>query len=115
MKTPLSSIVMFLVAALLGAIGQFLYKTGADRATDGVWSYLANARLLGGVGCYVGVMVLFVAAFQRGGSMAVLYPLYASTFVWGALIAWAAFDTPIRPVHVCGMALLVAGMYLMGR
>ncbi len=59
-------------------------------------------------------MVLFVAAFKRGGSMAVLYPVYASTFIWAALIAWLAFDHPIRPVHVAGMALLVCGMYLMG-
>jgi hypothetical protein len=29
MKTPASSIVMFLVAALLGAVGQYLYKVGS--------------------------------------------------------------------------------------
>jgi multidrug transporter EmrE-like cation transporter len=114
MKTPISSIVMFLVAALLGAVGQYLYKSGADRATGGLLSYLLNARLLGGVACYVAVMVLFVAAFRRGGSMAVLYPLYASTFVWGAVIALMAFGTPIRPVHGLGMLLLIGGMLLMG-
>jgi multidrug transporter EmrE-like cation transporter len=114
MRTPPSSIVMFLVAALLGAAGQFLYKTGADRATDGVASYLLNSRLLGGVACYVAVMVLFVAAFRQGGSMAVLYPLYATTFVWGAVIARFAFGTPIQPIHVVGMALLITGMFLMG-
>ncbi len=32
MKMPVISIVMFLVASLLGAIGQFLYKSGADSA-----------------------------------------------------------------------------------
>lgn len=115
MATPISSMIMFLAAALLGAIGQYLYKTGADRADGGLGSYLANPRLLGGVVCYVAVMVLFVAAFRRGGSMAVLYPLYASTFVWGAVIALLAFGTPIKPVHGLGMLLLVVGMYLMGR
>lgn len=115
MVTPISSICMFLVAALLGAIGQYLYKSGADRAGAGIGSYLGNPRLLGGVVCYVAVMVLFVAAFRRGGSMAVLYPLYATTFVWGAVIALLAFGTPIKPVHGVGMLLLVVGMYLMGR
>lgn len=113
MKTPVASMAMFLLAALLGAAGQYLYKTGADRAQTPL-QYL-NLRILGGVACYVGVMVLFVAAFKRGGSMSVLYPLYASTFIWGALIAWWAFGTPVRPVHLGGMALLVGGMYLMGR
>ena len=41
-------------------------------------------------------MVLFVAAFKRGGAMSVLYPIYASTFIWAALIAWLAFHEPIR-------------------
>jgi multidrug transporter EmrE-like cation transporter len=113
--TPMISILYFLLAALLGAIGQYLYKTGADEATGSVASYLLNLHLLGGVACYVAVMVLFVAAFKRGGSMSVLYPLYASTFVWGAIIALLAFGTPIRPVNIAGMLLLIAGMYLMGK
>jgi multidrug transporter EmrE-like cation transporter len=115
MKTPVVSILLFVVAALAGAAGQFLYKTGAERAGGSVGSYLLNWRILGGVGCYVLVMVLFVGAFKRGGQLTVLYPVYASTFIWAALIAWWAWGTPVRPVHVAGMILLVAGMYLMGR
>ena len=112
--TPLLSIVYFVVAAFLGALGQYLYKTGAERAPGTLAGYMANPHLLGGVICYVGVMVLFVAAFRRGGAMSVLYPVYASTFIWGALIALLAFKEPIRPVNVLGMAVLVVGMYLMG-
>ena len=67
-----------------------------------------------GAGCYVGVMVLFVAAFRRGGQLTVLYPLYASTFIWAAVIALAAFGTPIKVVNIAGMILLVLGMFLMG-
>ena len=114
MQTPITSILMFVVAALLGAGGQFLYKAGADRTTETVGSYLLNPLLLGGVVCYIGVMVLFVAAFKRGGAMSVLYPIYASTFIWGALIARVAFSEPIRLVNVVGMVVLVAGMFLMG-
>ncbi|MHC4992076.1 MAG: hypothetical protein ACYTGC_13975 [Planctomycetota bacterium] len=114
MQTPLASVVAFVVAALLGAVGQYLYKSGADAATGSIASYLLNARLLGGVVCYVIVMVLFVAAFKFGGAMSVLYPIYASTFIWGALIALLAFGEPIRAVNVVGMGVLILGMYLMG-
>ena len=106
---------MFLLAAFLGALGQFLYKSGANRASASISGYLLNARLLGGVICYLAVMVLFVAAFKKGGALSVLYPIYATTFIWAALIAWMIYGTPIWPINVCGMALLVAGMYLMGR
>jgi multidrug transporter EmrE-like cation transporter len=115
MPTPASSIACFLAASFLGAWGQFLYKTGAERATDEISSYLLNPRILGGVSCYIGAMVLFVVAFKRGGELTVLYPVYATTFIWAALIALWAFDTPIKPVHIVGMGCLVVGMYLMGR
>lgn len=114
MQTPLSSILCFLIAALLGALGQYLYKSGADQTSGTIASYLLNIRLLGGVVCYFAVMVLFVAGFKKGGQMSVLYPLYASTFIWGALIALVAYQTPIRPINIAGMVLLIAGMVLMG-
>jgi multidrug transporter EmrE-like cation transporter len=115
MNTPLSSILLFLLASILGAIGQFLYKGGADAAQGGLLSYLVNLRILSGVACYCAVMVLFVAAFKRGGSLAVLYPVYASTFIWAALISALAFGTPVKLVNIAGMGLLVGGMYCMGR
>ena len=115
MTTPAISIVFFLAAALLGALGQYLYKSGADLATGTVSSYVANPRLLGGVICYVAVMVLFVAAFKKGGSLTVLYPIYATTFIWAALLALLVYETPIKTVNVAGMGLLVIGIYLMGK
>jgi multidrug transporter EmrE-like cation transporter len=115
MSTPISSIVCFALAALIGATGQFLYKSGTDRATGGWTTYVLNARILGGVACYIAVMVLFVAAFKRGGSLTVLYPIYASTFIWAACIAWGAYGTPIKPVNILGIFCLVLGMYLLGK
>jgi multidrug transporter EmrE-like cation transporter len=107
--------ILFLAAALIGAVGQFLYKSGAEQTTNTWISYVANGRLLLGVLCYVGVMVLFVTGFKRGGALSVLYPLYASTFIWAALIGLWAYHVPIKPINVGGMVLLVVGMYLMGK
>jgi hypothetical protein len=115
MKTPVISIACYLVASLLGALGQILYKTGAERASGTPASYLLNGRILLGAGCYVAVMVIFVAAFRKGGALTVLYPVYATTFIWAALLAWATDGIPVRPVHMAGMGLLVGGMYLMGK
>jgi uncharacterized membrane protein len=115
MSTPLGSIGCFLAAALLGALGQYLYKSGADQAGEGVMSYVWNPRLLGGVACYIAVMVLFVAAFKQGGELSVLYPIYASTFIFAAFLAYWAYGTPIKPINVAGMACLVVGMFLMGK
>jgi uncharacterized membrane protein len=115
MKTPLVSILCFLAASFLGAAGQFLYREGAKQASGGLLGYLLNARILLGVACYIGVMTLFVAAFKRGGSLTVLYPIYATTFIWAALLAMCIDGQPIKLVNVGGMGLLVGGMYLMGK
>jgi uncharacterized membrane protein len=115
MQTTPAAVFIFIMAAFLGALGQFLYKSGADRAGGSIASYIFNTRLLGGVVCYIAVMILFVAAFKRGGMLTVLYPIYATTFIWAALIAWFAYGVPIRTANFAGMALLIAGMYLMGR
>ena len=106
---------MFVAAALFGAIGQYLYKSGADAASGTMASFILNPRLLGGVVCYIAVMVLFVAAFRKGGALTVLYPIYATTFIWAAVIALYAYGSPIKTINIAGMALLVAGMYLMGK
>ena len=114
MNTPIASILMFLAASLFGAVGQFLYKSGADSAGGSLSSYLLNVRILFGVVCYIAVMVLFVAAFKKGGQLSVLYPVYATTFIWAALIGWAAYGQTISPQNIAGMVLLIGGMYLMG-
>ena len=115
MNTPAISIIYFLVAAFFGALGQYLYKTGANEVNGGLISYLTNAKLLLGVACYFVVMILFVLAFKKGGQLSVLYPLYATTFIWGAIIAFFAFGVPIKPINIFGMILLIGGMYLMGK
>jgi multidrug transporter EmrE-like cation transporter len=100
---------------VLGAAGQFLYREGSRQASGGLLGYLLNGRILLGVACYVGVMTLFVAAFKKGGALTVLYPVYASTFIWASLLALWLDGQPFRLVNVAGMALLVGGMYLMGK
>lgn len=118
MRAPWMSVALFLLASLLGAAGQFLYKAGTDRAVAAggrLIDFVANGRIAAGVVCYVLVMACFVAGFRNGGSPAILYPVYATTFLWAALIGRAVGGTAITPVHVAGMVLILAGVALMGR
>src|SRR3982751_1548678 len=100
MKTSPAAIIMFAVAAFLGALGQFLYQSGAEGAGSSWRGYLLNGRLWIGVVCYIVVMLLFVAAFKKGGALTVLYPVYATTFIWAALLAWFFYGQTIRLPNV---------------
>jgi hypothetical protein len=110
-----SAIICFLVASILGAFGQFCYKAGADGAQGGLRSYLCNSQIVLGAGCYIAVMVLFVAAFKQKVSPSALYPLYATTFIWAALLDHFRYGRMISCANIVGMLLLVGGMYLLGR
>ena len=110
---PWSSVLCFLLASALGALGQHLYKAAADEAPS-VPLALISWSGIGGVLCYVSVMVLFMAAFKRGGSVAVLYPIYATTFVWAMLIAHFRLGETIRWPNIGGMLLLGVGVFLIG-
>lgn len=115
MATPIISVFYFVLAALLGAVGQYLYKVGAQSCDGSFGSFFRNPKLFGGVFCYFTVMVLFIAAFRKGGTLTALYPIYASTFIWAAVIAFYVYGTPIKSVNLLGMVALVLGMYLMGK
>jgi uncharacterized membrane protein len=112
-KTPLLAIASVLAAALVGAVGQFLIEYGARHGKSGLIGFLTNPYILAGMSGYLTVMVLFTYAFRAGGNVRSLYPLYASTFIWAAFIAWFAYQQPVQPVHAIGMMLLITGMICM--
>jgi multidrug transporter EmrE-like cation transporter len=114
LRTPIVAIVFVLIASVLGAAGQYLFKAGTDRAGDHPLGFLLSAWVWAGMACYLAVMFLFTSAFRAGGMVTVLYPIYASTFIWAALMGWMFYHQPVRPIHVLGMLLLVVGMYCMG-
>lgn len=113
--TPTLSMICFAVAAFLGAFGQYLYKTGANVSDGTITGYVLNGRLIAGVVCYIIVMCLFVAGFRIGGRMTVLYPIYATTFVWAAIISWRVYGTPISLTNLAGMVLIFAGIWFIGK
>lgn len=105
-------ILCYLVAGILGAIGQFFYKAGA--AQLGQISIFKNFNLLFGVIAFCGVMVLFVLGFKLGGRLSVVYPFYATTFIWGALISYYVEKESTNPIMIAGVVLICIGVALIG-
>jgi len=49
MGTPAFSIALFAIAARRGALGQLLYRTGAENSGTNLASYISNRRNVGGM------------------------------------------------------------------
>ncbi|MBU6374623.1 MAG: hypothetical protein KGQ59_01390, partial [Bdellovibrionales bacterium] len=86
-------ILLNLIAAVFGAAGQYFYKKGADKL--GRMPLYQNWEIPLGALLFVGVMGLFIFSFKLGGRLSVTYPMYATTFVWGALMSAFALKEPI--------------------
>lgn len=103
-------ILLNLLAAVLGAVGQYLYKLGGNRlSTEPLYR---NWPLFTGMVLFCAVMVLFVIAFRLGGKLSVVYPVYATTFIWGTLLAVGIDKEPFHWIQTCGIAAILLGVGL---
>lgn len=115
MQTPGRSIALFLIAAMIGALGQYLYREGARMPMADTMAWLTNWRILLGLVCYIAVMVLFLTGFRIGGEMTVLYPMYASTFIWALLIGRFLLGEPVGLTRIIGVGVIMIGMFLVAK
>ena len=107
MSSQFVPILLYLVAGLCGAGGQYLYKLGAAQLGEiPLWR---NLPIFGGVFAFCLVMVCFISAFRLGGRLSVIYPMYAVTFIWGLLIGVNVEQEPWSWIQVGGVGTIVLG------
>ena len=101
-------ILMNCLAAVAGAFGQYFYKQGGRQL--GQTPLYQNFSILIGIGLFCVVMALFVIGYKLGGRISVVYPFYATTFVWGAFIGVFLENESFTSVQWAGTGLLLVGM-----
>ena len=107
MREQILPMALYFLAGLSGAGGQWLYKQGAGRlGQDPIWQ---NWQLFAGVLAFTFVMVCFVASFKLGGRLSVVYPMYATTFIWGAAIGVWIEGEPWSWLQLGGILTIVGG------
>lgn len=110
MNSQTIPIILNLVAALFGAFGQYFYKGGAAKLR--LVPIVQNVPLILGVLSFVVVMGLFVASYRLGGRISVVYPVYATTFLWATAIEIFLEKSPVTILHFVGIALVMLGVSL---
>ncbi len=104
-------IILNLIAAFFGALGQYFYKIGGQKL--GQVPLYKNLPLIGGILMFCAVMGLFVAAYKAGGRINIVYPFYATTFAWGALIGVFVDREPWNTSQVVGLAIMMVGLIIL--
>ncbi len=101
-------IILNLVAAIVGALGQYAYKIGGAKLK--VVPLYQNWELFLGMLLFCGVRVLFVMAFNKGGQISVTYPMYATTFIWGTLLGVLIDKEAFNINQFIGIVFVVLGV-----
>lgn len=133
------AVLIVVVCTLIIPAAQYLIKLGANQlaaeqltaqrnlATAGVavhagsvsvqaaiMGIFTNPAIFSGYCLYGVFTVLFVYAL-RHGELSILYPLISLSYVWVAITAVVAFHEAINPLKLAGIAIIIAGVTVLGR
>ena len=109
MKTPLSSILLVLIASFIGSFGAVFLKSGAHRLHRHWKALVFNWRLAAGVFAFLFSSV-FYAAGIRQGELTVLYPMAALGYVWTLFWSRIFFHEPLTRNKFLGLGLILVGI-----
>lgn len=109
MEAQLKPIIINLVAAIVGALGQYFYKIGSKKMNGFPF---VNIEIVLGAILFTLVMVLFIWAYKLGGNISITYPVYSLTFLIGIAIGIFVEKEPWHYVQFIGSALIIAGIVL---
>ena len=105
-------IFLHFLAGIFGAIGQYFYKKGGERLSQvPLWQ---NWSILLGILSFCLVMVLFVLSYRQGARISTVYPVYATTFVWGAMLGYWLDNEPLNATLLSGIAIILLGVAVVG-
>ena len=118
------SFALILTGVLLNAAAQLLLKAGTT--TVGHFAFtLENAlpmglklafepHIMGGLGCYVISVVVWIMALSRV-PVSVAYPMLSIGYVVNALIAWQWFGEALSAPKLLGIGIIIVGVFLVAK
>jgi len=118
------SFALVLTGVLLNAAAQLLLKAGTN-AVGHFEFQLSNIvpiglrlglepHILGGLGCYVVSVVVWIMALSRV-PVSIAYPMLSIGYVINAFVAWQWFGEALSAQKLAGIAFVVVGVYLVAR
>lgn len=113
MQTSIWSVLIVLLACLIGSFGPIFVKKGSEKKLLSISSFLANHHLQFGLALYAVGTILFIPAL-KGGDLSVLYPIVATTYIWVNLWSVKFLGEKMNPYKWIGVFLILIGVAFIG-
>jgi uncharacterized membrane protein len=110
--TPITSILLIMVASVIGSMGAVYLKMGAEPLRYGI-RYALNLKLATGIGLFLGSSVFYLLGLRRG-EVSVLFPMVSVSYVLGVIWSRIFFKEPITSGKCVGLALILIGVVFVG-
>lgn len=110
--TPISSMLLVLVASFVGSFGAVFLKLGSAKLHGGFWK-IFNLQLAIGVTLFMGSSFFFVAGI-RHGQLSVLYPMVSLGYVWTLVWSKIFFKEAFTRQKFAGLGLILLGVFFVG-
>ena len=111
-QTPVSSILLVLLASLIGSFGAVFLKLGAEPMKHG-FRHIFNLKLAAGIALFLGSSVPFIMGLKHG-ELSVLYPMVSLGYVWTLFWSKLFFNEPITRAKIGALAMILAGIVCIG-
>lgn len=105
-------IVTTLAAAAIAAFAQYIFKKSVPRFKfnkDGIMGLITNKGIwIGGI-TYLASLAIYLKALGSG-ELSFVYPTFASTFVFVALLSHFVLKEKLGPKRIAGIAMVLVGI-----
>jgi drug/metabolite transporter (DMT)-like permease len=112
MKTPISSILLVLLASFISSFGAVFLKLGSAHLSRGIRGAL-NWQLAAGLGLFLGSSVPFVMGLKHG-ELSVLYPMVSFSYLWAMVWSKIFFNEQVTRAKIGALAMILAGIVCIG-
>lgn len=109
MTTPVSSILLVMLASFIGSFGAVFLKSGASKLHMDWRTIAHNWQLAAGVGSFLVSSVFFVMGV-RHGELTVLYPMGSLGYIWTLIWSRLFFGEPFTRNKFIGLGMILAGI-----
>lgn len=114
------SFLLVLCCTIIGAAAQVLIKKGAGALganptmVQTALAMLLTPALFAGYSMY-GVSTILLVLALRHGQLSLLYPVFAMTYVWVAILSVVVFHESMNPYKLAGVLTIVGGIAVLGK
>ncbi len=87
---------------------------GGPQATALQKSLGIEPHIVGGIGCYVISVVVWILALSRV-EVSIAYPMLSIGYVVNAIAAWYFLGEAVTPMRLVGIGIIIVGVYVVAR